>query len=140
MKTKTITLILWCIFIISAILYKFEITGSFISFLFSGCVLSIIYLFFSKKIIEAKDSFDKLWLLSISGIIWCLSFIAIIYNISKFTGFEIISLIILILLITLIVFSIVVRNINNKESYKIYKKIIIQSLIFQFLIAISFPY
>jgi hypothetical protein len=140
MKIKTITIILWCIFIISAILYKFEITGSFVSFLCSGSVLSIIYLFFSKKIIEPQDSFDKHWLLSISGIIWCLSFIAIIYNISKFPGFDIISIIILILLITLIIFSLVVRNIKNKESCKIYKKIIIQSVIFHFLIAISFPF
>ncbi len=140
MKTKTITIILFCIFIISAILYKFDIPGSYYLLLISGSILSIIYLFLSKKIIEPKDSFDRQWLLSISGIIWCLSFIAIIYNISKFPGFGIISLIIILLVLILIIFSLIVRNINNKESYKTYKRIIIQSVIFHFLIAVSFPY
>ena len=140
MKIKTITFILFCIFIISAILFKFDISGSYYILLILGSILSIIYLFLSKKIIEPKDSFDRQWLLSISGIIWCLSFLAIIHNICKFPGFDIISIIILILIITLIVFYLVVRNTNNKESYKTYNRIIIQSVIFHFLIAVSFPF
>lgn len=140
MKTKTITIILWSLFIISAILYKLNISWFYNIFLVSGCILSIVYLFFSKKIIEPKDSFEKHWLISISGIIWSISFIAIINNLSKFPGHGIISIIVLILIITLIIFSLVVRNIKNKDSDIIFKKIILQSIIFHFLIGFSYPF